>query len=69
MDRAGTLIGTISRVDIDSMSGAITQLAGHKGGMLGMGGATTPIDARAIVSAGPELVTVNAEESVLAAAP
>jgi hypothetical protein len=37
--------------------------------MLGMGGATTPIDARAIVSVGPELMTVNTESSVLAATP
>ncbi len=69
VDRAGTLLGTISHVEIDPASGAITQLAAHKGGMLGMGGATTPIDARAIVSVGPELLTVNTEESVLAAAP
>lgn len=55
VDQAGTLLG------------AITQLAAHKGGMLGMGGATTPIDARAIVSVGPELMTVNTEASVLAA--
>jgi hypothetical protein len=37
--------------------------------MLGMGGTTTPIDARAIVSVGPELLTVNTEASVLAASP
>ena len=67
VDNAGTLLGTISRVEIDPASGAITELAAHKGGMLGMGGTTTPIDARAIVSVGPELVTVNAEASALAA--
>jgi sporulation protein YlmC with PRC-barrel domain len=67
VDQAGALLGAISRVEIDPASGAITQLAAHKGGMLGMGGATTPIDARAIVSVGPELMTVNTEASVLAA--
>jgi sporulation protein YlmC with PRC-barrel domain len=69
VDQAGTLLGTISRVEIDPATGAITQLAAHTGGMLGMGGTTTPIDARAIVSVGPELLTVNTEASVLAAAP
>ncbi len=69
VDRAGTLLGTISRVEIDPASGAIMQLTTHKGGMLGMGGTTTLIDAQAIVSVGPELLTVNTEESALAAAP
>lgn len=69
VDHAGTLLGAISRVEIDPTSGAITQLSAHKGGMLGMGGTTTPIDAQAIVSVGPELMTVNTEASVLAAAP
>jgi sporulation protein YlmC with PRC-barrel domain len=41
VDRAGTLLGTISRVEIDPATGAITQLAAHTGGMLGMGGTTT----------------------------
>jgi sporulation protein YlmC with PRC-barrel domain len=68
VDQAGTLLGTISRVEIDPASGEITQLMAHKGGMLGMGGTTTPIDARAIVSVGPEMMTVNTEASVLAAA-
>jgi sporulation protein YlmC with PRC-barrel domain len=69
VDHAGTLLGTISRVEIDPASGAITQLSAHKGGMLGMGGTITPIDAQAIVSVGPELMTVNTEAAVLAAAP
>lgn len=69
VDRAGTLLGTISRVEIDGATGAITQLSAHTGGMLGMGGTTTPIDARAIISVGPELLTVNREASVLAASP
>jgi sporulation protein YlmC with PRC-barrel domain len=67
VDRAGTLLGTISRIEIDPVSGEITQLAAHTGGMLGRGGTTTPIDARAIVTVGPELLTVNTEASVLAA--
>lgn len=69
VDHAGTFLGTVSHVEIDPASGEITQLEAHKGGMLGMGGTTTPIDARAIVSVGPELLTVNTEASILAASP
>jgi sporulation protein YlmC with PRC-barrel domain len=69
VDHAGTLLGTISRVDIDPTTGAITQFTAHTGGMLGLGGTTTPVDTRAIVSVGPELLTVNTEASVLAATP
>jgi sporulation protein YlmC with PRC-barrel domain len=69
VDHVGTFLGTVSHVEIDPASGEITRLAAHKGGMLGMGGTTTPIDARAIVSVGPELLTVNTEASVLAASP
>jgi sporulation protein YlmC with PRC-barrel domain len=67
VDHAGTFLGTLSHVEIDPASGQITQLTAHEGGILGMGGTTTPIDARAIVSVGPELVTVNTEAPVLAA--
>lgn len=66
VDDAGTFLGTVSHVEIDPVSGEITRLEAHKGGMLGIGGATTPIDARAIVSVGSELLTVNTEASVLA---
>lgn len=66
VDHAGTFLGTVSHVEIDPASGEITRLDAHKGGMLGMGGTTTPIDARAIVSVGPELLTVNTEAPALA---
>ncbi len=69
VDHAGTFLGTVSHVEIEPVSGEITRLDAHKGGMLGMGGTTTPIDARAIVSVGPELLTVNTEASVLAGSP
>ncbi len=64
VDGAGTFLGTIAHIEFDPTSGEITQLTAHKGGMLGMGGTTTPIDARAIVSVGPELLTVTAEPAV-----
>ena len=56
-----------ARIEIDPASGAITQLAAHIGGMLGLGGTTTAIDAQAIISVGPELMIVDTEASVLAA--
>jgi sporulation protein YlmC with PRC-barrel domain len=67
VDQAGTFLGTLRHVEIDPASGAITQLTAHKGGMLGLGGTTTTIDAQAILSVGPELVTVDTEASDLAA--
>ncbi len=67
VDHAGRFLGTVSHVEIDPANGEITRLEAHKGGMLGMGGTTTPIDTRAIVSVGSELLTVNTETSVLAA--
>jgi uncharacterized protein YrrD len=67
VDGAGTFLGMIAHIEFDPASGAITQLAAHKGGMLGMGGTTTPIDARAIVSVGPELLTAKTEATVLSA--
>ncbi len=66
VDHAGTFLGTISHVEINPVSGEITRLDAHKGGMLGMGGTTTPIDAHTIVSVGPELLTVNMEVPALA---
>ncbi len=69
VDHAGTFLGTVSHVEIDPVSGEITRLDAHKGGMLGMGGTTTPIDAHTIVNVGPDLLTVNTEASGLATAP
>ena len=69
VDSEGTLLGKVTRVEFDPASGEITQLAAHKGGLLGMGGATTEIDARAIMQVGPVLLTVNTEAAILAAAP
>ncbi len=67
VDQAGTFLGTISHVEIDPASGAITQLAAHTGGMLGLGGTTTTIDAQAILTVGAELLTVNSEAADRAA--
>jgi sporulation protein YlmC with PRC-barrel domain len=67
VDQAGTFLGTLRHVEIDPASGAITQLTAHTGGMLGLGGTTTTIDARSIVTVGPELLTVNTETADRAA--
>jgi sporulation protein YlmC with PRC-barrel domain len=59
VDQTGTLLGTIHDVDVDLVSGQITQLTAHKGGLLGVGGTSTPIEATAILMVGPELLTVT----------
>ncbi len=59
VDRAGTFLGTLAQLTIDAASGQVTALGAHKGGMLGMGGTTTPIPPQAILSVGPDLLTVE----------
>jgi len=59
VDQAGTHLGTINEIEFDPASGQVTQLIAHKGGVLGLGGTSTPLDARAILMVGPELVTVT----------
>lgn len=61
VDQAGTFLGTLSDVDVDPASGQITKLVAHKGGLLGLGGTTTPIASSAIVMVGQELLTVTME--------
>ncbi len=61
VDQAGTFLGTLSDVDVDPLSGQITRLTAHKGGLLGMGGTTTTLESTAIVMVGQDLLTVTAE--------
>lgn len=61
VDQAGTFLGTLSEVDVDPLSGQITRLTAHKGGLLGMGGTTTTLESTAIVMVGQDLLTVTAE--------
>jgi sporulation protein YlmC with PRC-barrel domain len=68
VDQAGTFLGTLSDVELDPASGQITGLAAHKGGLLGMGGTTTPIEASALLMVGADLVTVTAEAAATLAA-
>ncbi|HEX3721685.1 MAG TPA: PRC-barrel domain-containing protein [Nitrolancea sp.] len=59
VDRDGTFLGTLSEIEFDPMSGQVTQLTAHKGGVLGVGGTTTAIDITANLIVGAELLTVN----------
>ena len=59
VDQAGTFLGTLAQLTIDAASRQVTELGAHKGGMLGMGGTTTPISPQAILSVGPDLLTVE----------
>lgn len=58
VDAAGTLLGTISNLEFDATTGQIARLTVHKGGVLGIGGESSEIDASAIQSVGSELITV-----------
>jgi sporulation protein YlmC with PRC-barrel domain len=59
VDNEGTLLGTLDTLEFDPATGLITELSAHKGGMLGMGGTTTPVDASSVLMVGPELLTVT----------
>ena len=55
----GTYLGDVREVLIDEAVGGITQLEGHRGGMLGMGGTSVLVPAADIRGIGPDLVTAN----------
>ena len=59
VDNEGTLLGALDTIEFDPLTGLVTQLSAHKGGMLGMGGTTTQLDASSILMVGPELLTVT----------
>jgi uncharacterized protein YrrD len=61
VDRDGTYLGTLSEIDFDPQSGQVTQLTAHKGGVMGVGGTTTPIDVGSTLTVGTELLTVHSE--------
>lgn len=63
VDNEGTFLGTLDTIQFDPATGAVTQLSAHKGGLLGMGGTTTPIDASSIVKVGSDLLTVTMDET------
>jgi sporulation protein YlmC with PRC-barrel domain len=59
VDRAGTLLGTVSNLEFDATTGETVILRGHEDGILGLGGETTEIQAERIRSVGSELTTVG----------
>ena len=59
VDESGTLLGTVSNLDLDTTTGKVLGLTVHKGGMLGLGGETTEIQATRIKSIGAELITLQ----------
>lgn len=61
VDQEGTFLGTLSDIDVDLVSGEITRLGAHNGGVFGMGGRTTQIESTAIVKVGAELLTVTTD--------
>ncbi len=58
VDGTGTLVGSVTSVEVDPVGGRLVGLTAHKGGMLGLGGTSTTIEAAAIRSIGPEVITV-----------
>jgi len=59
VDAAGTFVGTVSDIESDPATGVVLSLVIHKGGLLGLGGDTTTIDASAIRGVGAEVITVS----------
>jgi sporulation protein YlmC with PRC-barrel domain len=53
----GTMLGVIDDLDIDPQSGQLNSLTTHKGGILGIGGEKSTIEAAAIKNIG-EIITV-----------
>ena len=58
VDAAGTLVGTLSDLELDPATGRALRMVVHKGGLLGFGGETTTIEAAAIRAVGSEVITV-----------
>ncbi len=61
VDGTGTVVGSVTGIDVDPIGGQLMSLTSHKGGVLGLGGTTTTIEAAAIRSIGPEVITVAAD--------
>lgn len=58
VDAAGTFVGTMSDLELDPATGRALRMVVHKGGMLGLGGQATTIDAAAIRGVGTEVITI-----------
>lgn len=58
VDAAGTFVGTLQDLELDPTTGRALHIVVHKGGMLGLGGQTTTIEAAAIRGVGADIITV-----------
>lgn len=58
VDAAGTFVGTLHDLELDPTTGHALRIVVHKGGMLGLGGKTTTIEAAAIRGVGADIITV-----------
>jgi sporulation protein YlmC with PRC-barrel domain len=58
VDAAGTFVGTLHDLELEPTTGRALRIVVHKGGLFGLGGETTTIEAAAIRSVGGELITV-----------
>lgn len=61
VDNTGTFLGTLGTIEFDAANGHVTKLNAHKGGVLGVGGTTTTLDAASSLVVGPELLTVDTD--------
>jgi sporulation protein YlmC with PRC-barrel domain len=61
VDNTGTFLGTLGVIEFDPANGRVTNLSAHKGGVLGVGGTTTTLDASSNLVVGSELLTVDTD--------
>jgi sporulation protein YlmC with PRC-barrel domain len=59
VDRSGTYLGHITRVELEPSSGKVRSLDIRKGDVLGLGGDSITIANDKVVAVGPDLVTVS----------
>jgi uncharacterized protein YrrD len=64
VDEDGKALGTVSRIEFDEHTGDVERIVAGEGGMLGMGGMTATIQARAIRGVGADLLTVTSSGEV-----
>ena len=59
VDDTGTLLGSPQALELDATDGHLQTMAIHKGGVLGLGGETTTVQAGDIASVGADVVVVH----------
>jgi sporulation protein YlmC with PRC-barrel domain len=64
VDEDGKALGTVRRIEFDEHTGEVQQVVAGGGGLLGMGGVTVTIRARAIRGVGTDLLTVASSGEV-----